>query len=129
MTGRAFLSWEEVREMYGSGLISFGSHTAGHPILTTLTAEESRHELKNSLDCLLKNKVVDTAFIPFCYPNGNYSETLSEMVRDAGYHLAVTTQRGWNHPGVNAYTLRRIAIHQDMTSTAAMLESRLVNLI
>ncbi|MCK7577964.1 MAG: hypothetical protein MZV65_20840 [Chromatiales bacterium] len=27
---RAFLSWDEVREMAASGLISFGSHTAGH---------------------------------------------------------------------------------------------------
>jgi peptidoglycan/xylan/chitin deacetylase (PgdA/CDA1 family) len=127
--GRAFISWEEVQEMSASGLIAFGSHTAGHPILTTLTADEARHELKKSMDSLICNKVVDPAFIPFCYPNGNFSESLSGMVQDAGYHLAVTTQYGWNHPGVNPYTLRRIAIHQDMTSTEAMLESRIVNLL
>ena len=45
---RAFVSWEEVREMSGSGLISFGSHTAGHPIMTTLTENEARHELRKA---------------------------------------------------------------------------------
>lgn len=127
--GRAFLSWEEVREMFGSGLISFGSHTASHPILTTLTDEEARDELKKSRDVLISQKVVDPTFIPFSYPNGNFSDRLSEMVRNAGYNLAVTTQYGWNHKGANSYTLRRIAIHQDMASTEAMFGSRIVNLL
>lgn len=41
----AFLSWKEAREMAGSGLMSFGSHTAGHRILTTLAEEQAEHEL------------------------------------------------------------------------------------
>jgi peptidoglycan/xylan/chitin deacetylase (PgdA/CDA1 family) len=126
---RAFVSWEEVREMSGSGLVSFGSHTAVHPILTTLSEHEARNELKKSRDCLFSQRVADPAFVPFCYPNGNFSETVAEMVRDAGYHLAVTTRQGWNQPGDNPYTLRRIAIHQDMTSTEAMFGARIVNLL
>ena len=35
--GRAFLDWKEVEELANSGLVTFGSHTAGHRILTTLT--------------------------------------------------------------------------------------------
>jgi peptidoglycan/xylan/chitin deacetylase (PgdA/CDA1 family) len=127
--GRAFLCWEEVRKMYGSGLISFGSHTAGHSPLTTLTDEEARDELKKSRDSLISHKVVDPAFISFSYPNGNFSDRLSEMVGEAGYHLAVTTQYGWNHQAVNPYTLRRIAIHQDIASTEAMYGARIVNLL
>jgi peptidoglycan/xylan/chitin deacetylase (PgdA/CDA1 family) len=126
---RAFLSWEEVQEMAGSGFISFGSHTAGHRILTTLTEEEAAHELRKSMDVLISQEVVDSAFIPFSYPNGNFTDRLSEMVRETGYHLAVTTQYGWNRWGKSPYTLRRIAIHQDMASTEAMLGSRIVNLI
>jgi len=34
--GRDFLNWTEIVEMKESGLISFGSHTSNHQILTTL---------------------------------------------------------------------------------------------
>ncbi|MCI0564603.1 MAG: hypothetical protein MN733_39550, partial [Nitrososphaera sp.] len=63
------------------------------------------------------------------YPNGNFTDRLSEMVRETGYHLAVTTQYGWNRLGGNAYTLLRIAIHQDIASTEAMFGSRVVNIL
>lgn len=127
--GRAFLSWEEVQEMYRSGLVCFGSHTAGHPLLTTLTEEQAQHELRKSMDVLIGHKVADTDFISFSYPNGSFSERLSEMVREAGYHLAVTTQYGWHRQGENAYTIRRISVHQDIGSTEAMFGARIVNLL
>ncbi len=127
--GRAFLSWEEVQEMSRSRLVCFGSHTAGHPILTTLTEEQAQHELRESMDVLIDHNVTDTNFISFCYPNGSYSERLGELVRKTGYHLAVTTQNGWHHQGANLYTIKRIAIHQDMASTEAMFGSRIVNLL
>ena len=126
---RAFLSWEEVQEMSRSRLVCFGSHTAGHPLLTTLTEGQARHELRKSMNVLIGHKVVDTNFISFCYPDGKFSESLCEMVREAGYHLAVTTQHGWHHQGASPYTLKRIAIHQDMASTEAMFASRIVNLL
>ena len=125
---RAFLSWEEVQEMYRSGLVCFGSHTAGHPILTTLAEEQVQYELRRSMDDLIAHKVTDTNFISFCYPNGSFSERLSEMVREAGYHLAVTTQHGWHRRGANAYTIRRISVHQDITSTEAMFALRIANI-
>ena len=127
--GRAFLSWEEVQQMSRSGLVSFGSHTAGHPLLTTLTEEQAKHELRKSMDVLIGHKVADTNFISFSYPNGSFSERLSEMVREAGYHLAVTTQYGWHRQGANPYTLKRISVHQDITSTEAMFGSRIANLL
>jgi len=126
---RAFMSWEEVREISGSGLVSFGSHTAGHRLLTTLTDEEAQHELRKSLNVLIAHKVANKNFISFSYPNGNFSERLSEMVREAGYNLAVTTQYGWHHQGANPYTVKRISVHQDMASTEAMFVSRIVNLL
>src|SRR6267378_2787721 len=126
--GRAFLSWEEVQEMSGSGLVSFGSHTAGHPLLTTLTEDQVQHELRKSMDVLFARKVTNANFISFSYPNGSFSERLSEMVREAGYHLAVTTQYGWHHQGANPYTIKRIAVHQDITSTEAMFGSRIANI-
>ncbi len=126
---RAFLNWEEVREMAQSGLITFGSHTVGHKILTTLTEPEIRDELANSRKRLVTEKAVDPAFIPFSYPNGNYTDRIAKMVRDAGYDLAVTTENGWNHNGSDLFALKRISIHQDMTSTEAMLGCRILGIL
>jgi peptidoglycan/xylan/chitin deacetylase (PgdA/CDA1 family) len=127
--GRAFLSWEEVREMRRSGFISYGSHTASHRILTTLTEKEIRRELIVSKEKLIAEKVVDNSYTPFCYPNGNYSKSISNMVKEAGYSLAVTTEPGWTKNGSNPYCFRRIPVHQDMTSTEAMLGCRIVGLL
>jgi len=125
--GRAFLSWEEAREMGGSGLISFGSHTTSHRILTTLNEGEILDELVKSRERLVAEQVVDASFVPFSYPNGNYNARIAELVRDAGYSLAVTTEKGWNDRS-DPYALRRVAVHQDMTSTRAMLGCRILGI-
>jgi len=125
---RPFLSWEEVREMAQSGLITFGSHTASHRILTTLGDDEIRDELMQSKDRLISEKVIDPSFIPFCYPNGNYNEKIVKMVKEAGYSLAVTTDNGWNTFGSDPFTLKRIGIHQDMASSEAMFGCRIIKL-
>jgi peptidoglycan/xylan/chitin deacetylase (PgdA/CDA1 family) len=125
---RAFLSWEEIKEMHQSGLITFGSHTASHKILTTLTDNEIQEELKKSKEKLIAEDIIDPSFIPFCYPNGNYNEKIAKMVKEAGYSLAVTTRNGWNDAGSDFFTLRRIGIHQDMTSTKAMFACRIAGI-
>jgi len=89
---RDFLNLDEIHEMFDSGLISFGSHTVGHQILTTLDQPDIERELSASKEKLLEQGVVDPSFIPFCYPNGNYTQEIAEMVRAAGYHAAVTTK-------------------------------------
>lgn len=127
---RDFLSWGEVREMQSSGLVSFGSHTAGHQILTTLSGEEIERELVESRNALIRERVADPSCMPFCYPNGDYNDKIVRMVAGAGYLLAVTTERGWNaHTSSDPYRLRRISIHQDICSTAAMLGCRIAGFI
>jgi peptidoglycan/xylan/chitin deacetylase (PgdA/CDA1 family) len=125
---RAFLSWEEIKEMHQSGLITFGSHTASHKVLTTLTDNEIQEELIKSRDKLISENIVDTSFIPFCYPNGNFNDKIARMVKEAGYTVAVTTKNGWNNAESDPFTLRRIGIHQDMTSTKAMFGCRIAGI-
>ena len=125
--GRAVLSWEEVREMIGSGLIRFGSHTVNHRILTTLSRDEIRFELTRSKEELIQQGAVDPSFIPFSYPNGNFNVEIADLVRQAGYHLAVTTQQGWNRTDSNLFTLKRIGIHQDVSATQALFACRIAD--
>lgn len=124
---RAFLSWQEVDEMFSSGLVHFGSHTASHPILTTLSDEEVKEELMKSCAELMSRGIVDSNFNAFCYPNGSFTPRLMNMVEEVGYHAAVTTVGGWNQVGAHRYSLRRIGIHEDMAATCAMFAARLAN--
>jgi hypothetical protein len=69
-----------------SGLVTFGSHTVTHSIQTTLREQEMGKELGESRESLLDEGVVGSEFIPFCYPNGNYTARIAEMVKEAGYY-------------------------------------------
>ncbi|MBT7051841.1 MAG: polysaccharide deacetylase family protein [Desulfobacula sp.] len=126
---RVFLTWEEVMEMKESGLVEFGSHTHTHAILTTLNRSEIRYELEKSKEVLCSRGVVDPKFVPFCYPNGNYNDEIAKMVQDAGYSLAVTTRRGWNERKANIFTLNRVGLHNDISSTPSLFLARLAGLL
>lgn len=126
---RVFLNWEEVREMRGSGLVTFGSHTHNHRILVHLKEGEVREELVLSKKTLLREGVVDPSFIPFCYPNGNWNERIVCMVQEAGYHAAVSTGKGWNDGDASPFKLRRVAIHQDMSASREMFGCRVVDIL
>lgn len=123
---RAFLNWDEVQEMFDSGLITFGSHSARHPILTTLEDAEVTRELKESMEVLVSKGVASRESISFCYPSGGTSERIERLVADAGYRIAVTTKSGWNDCYANPYALSRIRVHQDITATQPMFALRMV---
>jgi len=126
--GRSFLTWEEAREMYKSGIICFGSHTKNHTILSTVSEDVIREELVQSKNKLVVENVVSPSFIPFAYPNGNYTRRIAEMVEQSGYSLALTTDKGWNRATDDKgelFRLKRIGIHQDIASTDSMLACRI----
>lgn len=127
--GRAFLNWSEVREMFESRLVGFGSHTAEHPILTTLTDPEVRRELAESRDALVGRGLARPETLAFCYPNGGTSQRIERLVAEAGYGIAVTTRRGWNGIETGLHALARIGMHQDICATKAMLAARLAGFI
>jgi peptidoglycan/xylan/chitin deacetylase (PgdA/CDA1 family) len=122
---RTFMNWDEVRELFGTGLISFGSHTVNHAILTTLSFDEMQAELALSRQKLLAEKVVKDN-ISFCYPNGNYTSEIAMLIANNGFSLAMTCDPGWNIAGENLFMLKRISLHQDISFTKALFAYRLV---
>ena len=125
---RAFINWDEAREMKASGLIEFGSHTVNHKILNTLQIDEIKYEIKESKETLERERINDGRFFPFCYPSGVYDSDIEKMVKAAGYDLAVSTQKGWNSLKAHPFTLRRMGVHQDMTSTPAMFACKIAGI-
>lgn len=105
---RMHMNWSEVRELQAGGLISFGSHTCTHPMLSELSDADSRAEIVDSKH-LLEDKL-GSSVDSFAYPNGNYGQREVELVREAGYQQAVTVKPGVNRKGVDPLQLRRTEV-------------------
>ncbi len=99
------ITWRQAREMADAG-VEIGSHTLSHPILTGLSDERLRDEVRQSRDRIQHalGRNVET----FCYPNGNYDPRAQLEVARAGYVCAVTTEVGLNNERSDPLALRRI---------------------
>jgi peptidoglycan/xylan/chitin deacetylase (PgdA/CDA1 family) len=98
------LSWDQVREMRRRG-IEFGSHTMTHPMLSRIPVAEARREIAEA-----KRRMEDVLGDPvslFCYPRGDYDETVKRIVREEGYRAACATVPGLNGPESDRWALRR----------------------
>lgn len=120
---RAFLDWDEIKVMAGNG-ISFGSHGKSHVILTRLSKCEIEKEALESRELLEKKLGVPVC--TFSYPNGDYSEEVTEIVQNSGYRVAFSTARGTHSIDDYPYRIRRINIHEDMTDNIPMFLARII---
>ena len=84
------MDWDDLRSL-DCNLITVGSHTLSHPILTTLSAEELESEILESRRCLEQRLHRKVDF--FCYPNGAYDKRAYQLVQKT-YRAAVTTESG-----------------------------------
>ncbi len=108
------ISWDKLRVM-ASGGISIGSHTRTHVDLTECTQSELESEVKDS-----KKKIEDEIGRPvrhFCYPYGYYNERVKDVVREAGYETACTTDRGLVTPSTETLEMPRLGVGKRMTIT------------
>lgn len=101
-----------------------GSHSMTHASLTRLSVRDIREEIITS-----KKKLEDIFGIPvphFCYPYGNWNDAIRDVVLEAGYQTACTTEFGVNTPETPKLTLNRIAARHQ-TRSLKSLKARLFN--
>ena len=94
----------QIRDWLAAGN-SIGSHTVSHPHLTQLSANSAREEISAS-----KKALEDRFSMPidhFCYPYGDWNEAVRDLVIQAGYKTACTTESGINTSTVPAFLLKR----------------------
>jgi peptidoglycan/xylan/chitin deacetylase (PgdA/CDA1 family) len=94
----------EVRVWLAAGH-RIGSHTRTHPRLTRLTPAQAREEIVSSRKALEDRFGVRIEH--FCYPYGDWNEAVRDLVAEAGYLTACTTEPGVNTGGSSPLTLRR----------------------
>jgi peptidoglycan/xylan/chitin deacetylase (PgdA/CDA1 family) len=91
--GGSVLTWKQLRELSSEGL-TLGSHTRTHPIMTQITPERMREEVRGSQEDLQRE--IGACLPVFCYPNGNHNDVVVSVLRQQGIRLAFTTLGGPN---------------------------------
>lgn len=83
------MTYLQIQELLSTGLLTIGSHTRTHPILTEID------EVKQHLEISGSKAELETMFnVPvryFAYPAGILNDEVLEKTKEAGYELAFTT--------------------------------------
>jgi peptidoglycan/xylan/chitin deacetylase (PgdA/CDA1 family) len=106
-TKNAMLSWDDVHALRGLGFC-IGAHTVSHPILSRVTPERARAEVLGSREMIQGACGITPR--AFAYPNGgpaDYTSTVVDIVREAGFSCAVTTRFGVNTGRTSPWELHR----------------------
>lgn len=105
------LRWKQIQEMLRSGMISFGSHTCSHPILTKCDPARMNAELELSKSAIEEQTGVECTL--FGYPNGDvgsFDENTKRALITAGYTCGTTTVDGFNDKRSDVFKLRRMGV-------------------
>lgn len=101
------MDWNEIRELDKAGF-EIGAHTVDHPHLAEVSPEVARYQIEESKRALehgLKKPVNI-----FCYPYGSHNDTVADLVKEAGYRAAVTTQLGLSKLDTHPYKIPRVRV-------------------
>jgi peptidoglycan/xylan/chitin deacetylase (PgdA/CDA1 family) len=106
------MSWDQLRKLAASGM-SIESHTANHPLFSSIDREQTRKELvdsKRSIEAHLGNKVRHLS-LPF----GDSNAFVAGAARDIGYQSSCTSLPGFNGAKTHPFALRRFAMTNTLT--------------
>ncbi len=98
-------SWSDL-ERLDPATVTIGSHTMTHPILTSLNAEETESETRDSRATLEQRLGREVSI--FCYPNGDLNDAALQSAR-RHYGSAVTTELGRLQGDIDPHRLPRYA--------------------
>ncbi|MEI8342450.1 MAG: polysaccharide deacetylase family protein [Verrucomicrobiota bacterium] len=103
----------QVRDWLQAGH-SIGAHTVNHVRLTQVNEAVAREEIAASRKFLEDEFGVVVKH--FCYPYGDWNQRVAEMVAEAGYTTASTTDYGINTAESDPFELKRIHAYVPLRS-------------
>ena len=104
------LKWSELKK-FSDSVFEIGSHTVNHQFLSSVSEKDVKNELEHSKDVLENHLSREVSC--FSYPGGKYNEKTVQLVGEAGYACAFTSDVGLNSLSGNLYKLKRINISDD----------------
>lgn len=103
------LNWLQIKQMQDSGIFSIASHAVGpEPLINLKSEQEIRYEIFESKK-ILEDRLGRRVNI-FSYPEGRLNDKIKQLVINAGYNLAVTTNPGKAFPNDDIFALKRLRI-------------------
>ncbi|HZK84650.1 MAG TPA: polysaccharide deacetylase family protein [Desulfosporosinus sp.] len=111
INGAGYLSWGQLSELVANGWEIEG-HTAKHPYLTKLDPNTLLSELTLPKELLERELGQPVDF--FAYPYGDLNEDVIQALKDTGYLMALTTERGWANSKTDEWHLQRIYCYASM---------------
>jgi len=97
---------------------TIGAHTVNHVHLTQVSEIVAREEIQAS-----RKKLEDEFGVTiqhFCYPYGDWNRKTADLVAEAGYLTASTTEFGVNITGTDSFALKRIHAFVPLRSPAGL---------
>ncbi|NNF17392.1 MAG: polysaccharide deacetylase family protein [Gammaproteobacteria bacterium] len=99
----------QVKSLHAGGM-TIGAHTASHPILRRLPAQDAREDIIAGRDFL--EQLVGCKLRYFAYPNGkpgqDYDKTHVQMLSELGFEAAFSTQWGFADRSINRFEIPRV---------------------
>jgi peptidoglycan/xylan/chitin deacetylase (PgdA/CDA1 family) len=99
---------EELAQFAEAGVMDLGAHTVTHPLLSALSPEDQRGEIRDSRAWI--EALVGRPVRTFAYPygkTGDYNEASVEAVRGAGFEAAFCAVQGAIEASDDPFQLRR----------------------
>ena len=126
-SSQQLMDLQQLKEMSGSGLVSFGAHTRHHHRLVKISDDDLLYdEVVNSRSEL--EKILGIDVLGFCYPNGDYNDKSVALVKDS-YEFSCTTRKGLNHPEGNYTLMNRVLLHEDISDDPISFGARVAGFL
>ncbi|MFA5389544.1 MAG: polysaccharide deacetylase family protein [Candidatus Omnitrophota bacterium] len=111
-----YLSWDQVREMSGSGIITIGSHTMSHIWLPGQAEQKLDSEIRDSKRSIEGH--IGSGINTFSYPLGGFDKNVRKKVIEAGYKIAAATNPGKKYPRHDLFAMKRLRISRSSDNLA-----------
>ena len=111
INGEGFMSWPQLKELAANGWEIEG-HTVNHHYLSKQNVTTVLNELRSSKELLERELGRPVEF--FAYPFGDFNPAVAQAVRNTGYLMAVTTERGWANHDTDSWHVHRVYCYANM---------------
>jgi peptidoglycan/xylan/chitin deacetylase (PgdA/CDA1 family) len=110
-TDKDHSTWDQLREMQASGLVSIQGHSRSHPADMRKTSDIGLQKELAGSKAKMEREMGKPVFA-FAYTEGHFDRRVAEAVARYGYKIAITEDRGNAATSPNLMMVHRYSMHR-----------------